>query len=258
MSIASPLHLVARRTGLLASLMSGLLIGAGCTGSRSADSECGGHGELHGDHCHCDSGYTLSTDKLSCVARTNTGKHTQDAGLDTAQYGGAPMDAGVEADAGQASEGTELVFAPATARGRTGAAEDGTLVWLLDAVDGDAVMGLELYEAYGGPTSPGVVDIAAAETSYATCGTCLLLQTGCTPHGDHFHCARTFMPRAGGRVQLQAMGRNPGERLTGELLDVVFQEVSIDSDLKTQPVAGGAVLHLDAWAFDVGLDALGQ
>jgi hypothetical protein len=30
--------------------------------------ECSGHGELHGDHCHCDSGYeTPSQDELTCV-----------------------------------------------------------------------------------------------------------------------------------------------------------------------------------------------
>ncbi|WP_181197578.1 hypothetical protein [Enhygromyxa salina] len=128
---------------------------------------------------------------------------------------------------------------------------------MLEASDGDAVLTLEIYEAFGGPTSPAVVDITEAETNYATCGTCLILQTGCVAHEDHFDCERTFMPRAEGQVHLHVLGANAGEQFAGELLDLVFQEVSIGEDLQTEPVADGELLDLDAWAFDVQLDALG-
>jgi len=38
--------------------------------------ECGGHGELHGDHCDCDSGYeTASDDETSCVASSEGGEN---------------------------------------------------------------------------------------------------------------------------------------------------------------------------------------
>jgi hypothetical protein len=28
-------------------------------GGGEPEAECGGHGQLHGDHCHCDPGYRL-------------------------------------------------------------------------------------------------------------------------------------------------------------------------------------------------------
>lgn len=31
------------------------------------DESCGGHGEWHGDHCHCDEGYIASEDEHTCV-----------------------------------------------------------------------------------------------------------------------------------------------------------------------------------------------
>jgi len=221
-------HLLGARPCLVASLLAGLVLGAGCADDNTAaDPECGGRGELHGDHCHCDPGFTVSNDESSCVPE-------QDGDGDV-----------------------ELSFAPSETRAATGTADDGTQVWLLEAADGDAVLGLEIYEAFGGPTSPGVFDITDAETSYATCGTCVILQTGCVAHDDHFHCEHTFMPRAVGQVHIDAIGVDAGEPLTGQLLGLVLQEVTIGEDFETEPVDDGMVLHLDAWGFDAQLEALG-
>ena len=66
---------------------------------------------------------------------------------------------------------------------------------MLEAVDGDVVLSIELYEAYGGLTSPGSAPLTVTETSYETCGTCLILGMECVEHGDHFDCNRVFMPR---------------------------------------------------------------
>ncbi len=226
-----------------------LSLGAGCSDDDpSRGNACGGHGELHGDHCHCEPGFVLSDDQLSCV-------HAQDTAGD-----GHDHDAGNEPDVGADTgpqDEEELNFSSPNARAATGAAEDGGQVWLLEASGGDAVLTLELYEGFGGPTSPGVVAMTNAETNYATCGTCLILQTGCYAHDDHFHCERTFMPRAEGQVRFDVIGANAGDRLAGELQELVFQEVSIGADFQTAPVDDGAVLRLATWAFDVTLSTLG-
>ena len=123
-------------------------------------------------------------------------------------------------------------------------------------MDGGAILRLELYAAFGAPTSPGVVEMTSAETDYSTCGTCIMLRTGCVSHGDHYDCTQTFMPRAGGQVNISALGSSVGDRFTGELKDIVLQEVAIGQGYTTTPVAGGEVLNFESWTFDIQLDAL--
>ncbi len=259
MSPAPSRHLVGAR--LFVSVLTGLML-AGCTEHDSVpDPACGGNGELHEDHCHCDPGFVLSDDELSCLPEQDSGDDDHDTGdhdtsddHSTGDTGDTDTDTG---DTGDTGEDDEFVFEPSDTRAATGTADDSTQIWMLEAVDGDVLLGLEIYESFGGPTSPGVVDITDVETNYATCGTCLIFRTGCTAHGDHFHCERTFMPRAEGQVQLDAIGAKAGEPFTGELRELVFQEVTIAEDFQTHPVTDGEVLHLNAWAFDVLLDALG-
>ena len=123
-------------------------------------------------------------------------------------------------------------------------------------MDGASILRIELYAGYGAPTSPGVVDLTDAETDYATCGTCLMLRTGCVSHGDHYDCTATFMPRAEGQIQIDAIGSAAGEQLTGELKNIVFQQVSIGQNYATTPVANGDKMNLATWSFDVQLDAM--
>lgn len=151
-------RLLGARTRLLAFLLTGLVLGAGCADDNTAaDPERGGHGELHADHCHCDPGFAVSDDESSCVPEPDgVSDQDHDAGND--------HDHG--SDAGHGDGDVELSFAPSETRAATGTADDGTQVWLLEAADGDAVLGLEIYEAFGGPTSPGIVDVTDAETSY--------------------------------------------------------------------------------------------
>lgn len=240
------------RTLLAAHLLTGLAL-AGCSGDDNRGGlpppPCNGNGELHDDHCHCDPGFVTSADELSCLPAPDAGTSDNDAGVNP--------DAG-SSDAGSSDAGVGgFSFEPSQTRGATGAGASGKLMWLLEASDGDTLLALEIYEEFGGPISPGLVDLTAPETNYATCGTCLLLRTGCTAHGDHFDCERTFMPRAEGQVRFDALGTNSGERLTGEFLSVVFQQVTIGSNFETQPVADGDILYLDPWTFDVQLEALG-
>jgi hypothetical protein len=161
--------------------------------------------------------------------------------------------AGIEQDV----EVGKLVFAPSDPKAATGESDDGKRVWRLEAVDDDMVLRLEIYEAFGGPVSPDVVEITAVETNYATCGTCVVFQTGCVAHDDHFDCDRTFMPREGGQIALTSLGA-VGAQLTGGLVSLGLQEVTIGADYETQVVSDGDTLDLDDWSFDVLLDAFGE
>ncbi|MGK0360238.1 MAG: hypothetical protein ACI9U2_002551 [Bradymonadia bacterium] len=218
--------------------------------------ECGAHGALHGDHCHCDPGFSLTDDEMSCVTQLDQGE-TLDIGADMAEM---QPDAGGDAripDMGHGNDIPALQFAPASTRAMTGNGDDGSRIWSLEAMDDDVRMRLEIYEGFGGRTSPGVVEMTSAEASYATCGTCLILQTGCVAHGDHFDCERTFMPRVTGQLRLDAMGASAGDRFAGECLSLQFEEVVIDANFETRSVPNGAVLRLDSWAFDAPLEGLG-
>ena len=137
----------------------------------------------------------------------------------------------------------------------TAMGDDGSRVWIVEAAHGDSILSFEIYEAFGGPTAPGDVEMTEAETSYETCGTCLVLQTGCVAHNDHFDCERTFMPRAEGQLRIDAISPNAGEQFSGEALGLVFQEVVIGDNFQTDVVSGGALIALDPWSFDITLVA---
>lgn len=257
----------------------------GCGGDHHTDDtedtlyievQCAGHGEIHEDHCHCDSGFTLSDDELSCVSI----QQAVDQGIDAPDEGHQAHDMGQDQDAhhnldmdhvpdmSQAHDLGEdhdqgdpgdmgggdieaLMFMPTLTQASTSKGSDGKAIWLLEASGDQAMLSFENYESFGGPTSPGTFPITSTETNYMTCGSCLILRTGCVAHGDHVDCDHTFMPRAQGDVRLDAIGTQVGERLAGELVSLVFQEVSIDQDFQTLPVMGGEVLHLADWRFDV-------
>lgn len=210
----------------------------GCSSDEAL--ECDGHGTYDHGHCHCEAGYAMTSDEQGCVERDDVPTEPD-----------APPASDPDAPAPPA---TELVFAPTRTSGFTTLAQDGTRVWILEGVEGTAVLSLEVYPAYGGLTEPGVVPMAAAETSYATCGTCVLYQTDCEAHGDHYHCAHVFMPQAQGAVSFSALGTTAGSQLAGSLSDLLFQEVTIENEsLETTPVPAGERLHLAEWMFDVVL-----
>ena len=83
-----------------------------------------------------------------------------------------------------------------------------------------------------------------------------MLRTGCVAHGDHYDCTGTFMPRAEGQVQIDAIGASAGDQLTGELQNIIFQQVSIGQNYATTPVANGDLMRMENWSFDVELDAM--
>ena len=138
----------------------------------------------------------------------------------------------------------------------TAVAEDGTKVWNIVATQGDSVLNIEIYEAFGGPSSPSTVEISEAESDYATCGTCIVMTTGCVVHDDHLHCAKTFMPKVGGQLRIDELGDMVGEQVSGELTAIEFQEVNIGSNYQTDIVENGEIQSLRSWPFSVQLEDL--
>lgn len=210
-------------------LLIGWGLSTGCGEDASNDAICGGHGEMHDGHCHCDAGFSLAEDGTSCD--TNSGSE------------------------GSASEG-DFIFEPSLIQASTGQSNN-SQIWLLEAIDDDVQLKIEIYESYGGISSPGSMTLDDVETNYATCGTCILIQTGCIEHGDHYDCNRTFMPITGGEVHIEKIGTNADDQFSGQLLGLSFQEVRIGQDYETQPIAGGEELHLAPWTFDTILEELG-
>jgi hypothetical protein len=203
-------------TGLITALALLLTLGSGCVGDD--DQHDHADHETHDDH---------------------------DAGGD--------HDAHEREDAGD-EDPRPFEFAPSSSQAATGQAPNGTNLWVLEALDDDALLELQFYEAYGGPSSPGTVDITGTETSYATCGTCVVLRTGCVTANQGFQCEKTFMPREGGEVRVDEIGSDEGDHLAGELVELTFREVTIADDYRTDTVSGGEALRLDSWAFDVELE----
>lgn len=54
-------HRIIRPSDVLVAALT-LAMGVGCTSDDTAADECGGNGELHDDHCHCDEGFVQSSD----------------------------------------------------------------------------------------------------------------------------------------------------------------------------------------------------
>ena len=243
------------------------ILGLGAAACGEEELACGGHGELHGDHCDCEPNYEPSEDPLICLPAgggdtTSTGADTTVTGADTTATGADTTGADTT---GADSEGTDstgtaggdeeaLLFEPDELRAFTDLV-DGERLWVMEAIQGPKVMSLEIYEAFGGPTTPTTVPLTAKEGDYATCGACLLFRDGCAAHGDHFDCARAWMPKPGGAITLTALGASPGGMITGMIEGVTLQEVTIAKDYSTTPVPGGSSLTLKTWSFEVELSA---
>ena len=129
-------------------------------------------------------------------------------------------------------------------------------VWVLIAKSGETWLYVENYSGYGGATGPETRTLKKKDTNYGTCGVCVLLKTGCQPHGDHAHCAATFMPESGGSVTFDELGYGKGESWTGSLTAMTFVEVSMDSEtFETTPIEGGETVDFYGYDFDVALKA---
>ena len=145
-------------------------------------------------------------------------------------------------------------FEPNSIEGTFFAEEDP--VWVLIAKEGANWIHIENYAGFGGANGPETRTLDATEVNYATCGICVMLKTGCTPHGDHAHCSTTYMPEAGSRITFDELGADVGEPWAGSVSPIRFVEVSMNtSTFETTPVEGGDQIELDAWDFDIILQA---
>ena len=199
----------------------------GCADKNTTDAICGGHGEMHDSHCHCDAGYTLSEDESTCE---------------------------LNSDETASGNGDGFVFEPQNVQSMTGT-NNNAQYWIIEAIDDDVQLRIEIYESFGGLSSPGSIAISEEETNYATCGNCIMLRTGCTLHADHYDCSRTFMPIPNGELQIDAIGTNAGDELNGEIIGVSFEEVTIDQDYQTQAVSNGETINLLNWSFSTEIES---
>ena len=199
-------------------------------GSDAVEIVCDGQGVIHNDHCHCATGYTSTEDGLGCVERE---------------------DLGPDPDPG--SGGGALTFAPTSVRSAVAQDDAGQTYWVVEGLDGGAHIQIELYPEYGGPDSAGHHVLNVDDESYATCGTCVVLRTGCVLSNGFYDCDRTFMPAAGAVFHADQMGTEEGSKIVARLEDVTFEQVTIAQDFSTAPVDNGVSHTLERWAFDVVL-----
>ena len=123
-------------------------------------------------------------------------------------------------------------------------------LWRLTAKEGGNWLTIENYPSFGGAEAPETRVLDANEVSYATCGICVMLQTGCTAHGDHGHCSKTYMPEAGSRITFDTLGVGGGAQWSGSITPIRFVEVTMSGNNST-PVEGGDQIEIDTWSFDV-------
>jgi hypothetical protein len=232
----------------VAMAIAGLLVGCG---DDPSSNDCGGHGELHGDHCDCDDGYERSEDMLSCLPRVDSEPDAREADASGA-------DAGVGEDAGDVdvSGATSLELGVTEVRAATATLSDGSQAWMITAISGSTILNVELYDSLRLPAAGGTLELDASDTDYANCTACVVVQTGCESHGDHYDCEGTYMPVAYGTLRIDSLGLNEGEPLAGQFSDLVLQEVRITSSFTTEVVDGGDLLAIQTWAFDTVLESL--
>ena len=201
------------------------VVGIGCGPppevEEAPDDGCGpnsGFSEEHG-HCHCDDGFEIQG--TACLPVAEDDEERAPLNMDDA-----------------------IITGQSTTDGQ------GDAVYIVQAVAGDVVLRLEGYVGFGAPETPAVVAIDDDETSYASCAVCVIVQTGCAAHDNHFHCSETLMPAAAGQVEFSTLDLTSA--MAGTLHDLTFQPVAIADDNETTPLEGQR-LHLSHWAFSTAL-----
>ena len=219
--------MVSVRPSLIA-LAAAAVIATGCdpnvNDEARNDDGCGPNSSFSDEHehCHCDDGFEIQG--TACL----------------------PVD-GDDEDEIDDINAIDLDGAITTGQSLTD--ESGEAVFVLQAVAGDVLLRIEGYVGFGAPDGPATVELAGDELNYATCAVCVIVQTGCSAHDDHFHCDRTLMP-TGGAVEFTAL--DPLSTLAGHLHALRLQPVQIAADYQTTPVEGPFGL-VDHWEFQTAL-----
>jgi hypothetical protein len=177
------------------------------------------------DHCHCDDGFEI--EGTACL----------------------PIDDDEDEDDEDDDDVAALDLKDAVVTGQSTTDSQGDAVYILQAVASDVVLRIEGYVGFGAPQSATAVVLEGDDLDYATCAVCVVVQTGCDAHDDHFHCSKTYMPVDGG-IDFSAL--DPVSTMAGHLHDVTLQPVDIDSSNQTTPVAGSQ-LRVAHWDFSTSL-----
>ena len=207
--------------------VTGVSVGCGPTTTEETPDGCGpnsGYSEEHG-HCHCDDGFEIQG--TACL----------------------PVEAD---DTDEAEQTAPLGMDGAIITGQSTTDDQGEAVYILQAVAGDVVLRIEGYVGFGAPETEATIGFEGDELSYASCAVCVVVQTGCAAHDDHFHCSETLMPTAGGHVEFSAL--DTASTMAGHLHEVTFQPVEIAADYQTTPLGGQRRL-MSHWDFSTALVA---
>lgn len=106
-------------------------------------------------------------------------------------------------------------------------------------------------QGFGGPSAPGTFDLNGI--NYADCGLCLLILADCSDT-QGTGCTKYFYADEGS-VTIDQFGQDGGT-FSGSMNNVVFKEVTIDSDTYTStPVAGGETWCMDGTSFFANIGA---
>ncbi len=188
---------------------------------------------------------------LAAFAVLHLGCSASSSSPSTASTGDAGSSTDARASADAVSDGGACGFdAIGPSEAYTGLDKNGELVWVFYGTGAGTELTIENYVQFGGVATPGTVQIKAADESYETCGTCIILRAGCAGTS----CSKTFMPIAGGSIVYTQLGA-VGERFTGDFSNVQLREVTIDADtFATTSVSGGQTQCLNGAHFDSALD----
>lgn len=192
--------------------------------NNDTDDGCGpnsSYSEEH-EHCHCDEGFEIQG--TACL----------------------PIDDSDEDGAGA------IDLSSAVISGQSGTDQSGAGVYLVQAVAGRTVLRIEGYVGFGAPDGPASFTLSGAELDYKTCAVCVVVETGCDAHDDHFHCSGAMMPSSG---QVDFTSLTLGGDIAGALHEVSLREVAIAEDFATTAIEGGTTASIEHWDFAAALEA---
>ncbi len=197
-------------------------------GDDEAGDGCGPNSSFNADHGHCDCDDGFARQGTACLPVDD-----DDDDVDPGEV--------------EAIDMTDAVIT-----GQSATDNNGDAVYIVQAVAGDVVVRIEGYVGAGAPSTAASVTLAGDELNYATCSVCVLAQTGCAAHDDHFHCEETLMA-TGGVVELDAL--DPTASIAGHLHEVQFVPVTIADDYQSTPIDGGQPHAIGHWDFTTTLVA---
>ena len=100
---------------------------------------------------------------------------------------------------------------------------------------------VELWESYGGPTAPDLIDLGFGdENNYQTCGSCVLFFVNLDT--TDFTWEKVFFQREGS-LNITALDPTLGGAFEATL-NAVLEEVTIDGNAESTPVPNGCIIDV--------------